>query len=72
MEKKKYEARFMHARPGKNCVAPFQCDWFCFENIESRRPDPESYSDSQMLVYIRRAHFDFFGAGRKEWFLIFL
>ena len=63
--KQKYEARFMHARPGGNLLAPFQCDWCWFENLEGRRTDPEIYSDSQMLGYICRANFDFFGYGRK-------
>ena len=54
MEKKKDEASFMYAIPVDSLVLPFQCDWFWFKGLEGRRPEPEIYSDIQMVGYICR------------------
>ena len=57
---------FMLAKPGTSIVDIFKCDWRCFRNIEGKRTDPESYSDSQMWGYICGANLEDFWIREKR------
>ena len=50
--------RYQRGRDGDCWVCPFQCELCHFRNVYRRDPVPESRTDSNFVIYCRRANLD--------------
>ena len=70
--KKGDEEKCIVGRNGDSLMAPFQCDYCWFVNLNKQLPDVNDLEDKNLLVYIRRVNLDIFWSRAKKNIISFM